>query len=559
MLVRIFLILTVSLTLPFLATAQAADGTSCYWIYFRDKNLSASDRQQALVSAEQNLTPRAHARREKNHVPLADDYDLPVAPAYIEQVQATGVRIRTVSQWPNAVSVETTPAQVAQIGQLPCISNVEPFRLQKVDMTPRPQPRGALDYDYGSSFRQDSICHIPELHARGLYGQGVMIGFLDSGYRLTHRAFDSLHIVARYDFVHNDTTVQYIAGEDSFGQDWHGTQCLSACAGLDNGHLVGPAIHADYLLAKTEWVPTETHAEEDYFVAGLEWCDAHGADVISSSLGYNGTPGDMWYTFQQLDGHTAPTTRGFEVAAAHGILCVNAAGNERHNTEWPHIVTPADADSILAVGGVNPDGQITYSSSPGPTGDGRIKPEVCALGVSVNVAVVDTTPGIDYGSQSGTSVAAPMVAGAAALIMEAHPTWTAQMVRQAIMSTASNAGNPNNDYGWGIVNALAAADYVFEDVPDGRGSMPRSTLLLSSYPNPVNGTVTLTLSIPNESSGNLVIYDLLGRAAFTWPQTRWAAGEQHVTLSTEGFNSGIYFARFEGTSGHATQKLVILK
>ncbi|HEY3296171.1 MAG TPA: S8/S53 family peptidase [bacterium] len=558
MLIRRLPALSALALLLMVCTAHAADDTARYWVYLRDKGLSPAERQLALQQAEQTLTPRALARRIKNHVPLADNYDLPVSARYVEQIRSTGARIRTVSPWLNAVSIEATPQQFAAIREMDGVQTLEQFHLRKTGMNEHPtRAQGTLDDpNYGLSLHQYAMSHIPELHHRGLSGRGVLICFLDTGYELYHRAFDSLHVVAKYDFIHRDTTVQDVAGEDSAGQSGHGTGTLSVCGGYRDSMLVGPAFGADFLCAKTEWVPTETHAEEDYYVEALHWADSLGADITSSSLGYIGEAPDFWYPFPDLNGHTATTTRGLEVAAAHGILCVTAAGNERFSS-WNHIVTPADADSILAVGAVDTTGEIAGFSSPGPTGDGRIKPDISAQGTWVLWAEAHTQD--NYGFAAGTSLSTPIVSGAAALIMEAHPTWTAQMVRHAMMQTASMADSANNDFGWGIMNALAAADYIFDAVPVTPNPVPNSPVLLSTYPNPVNGTATLTLTLPSNGSGRLTVYDVLGREAFTWPQTKWAAGEQHLALNTEGFTTGIYFVRFEGTAGHAIQKMVILK
>jgi serine protease AprX len=550
-------------------SADAADTPLQYWVYFRDKGLSPVAVQQSLQTAAQNLTPHARARRIRNHVPLADQYDLPVASDYVDHVRATGVRIRTVSSWLNAVSMEATPAQVARIEQLSFVKSVEPFRLRKALRDPGPvrSPRALDELAYGPSYRQYEISNIPELHNRGLTGQGIIICFLDTGFELTHRAFHSLHVLAKYDFIHRDTTVGNVVGEDSAWQSSHGTGTLSVCGGYRDSVLIGPAYRASYLLAKTEWVPTETHVEEDYYVEALQWADSLGADITSSSLGYIGEFPNFWYTFDQLDGHTAPTTRGLEVAAAHGILCVTAAGNERLS-DWGHIITPADADSILAVGAVDSTGEIAAFSSPGPTGDGRIKPDVCAQGTWVFWAQPDSFGADDmYGYAAGTSLATPIVAGAAALIMQGHPGWSAQQVRAAIKNTALQASFPNNDYGWGLMDAAAAADVFFADttnndtsaVTPSREPIPRSAVLISAYPNPVNGTVTFTLTLPMEGTGRLALYDILGREAYIWPESKWSVGEQRLALSTESLTTGIYFARFESGIGNATQKIVILK
>jgi serine protease AprX len=214
--------------------------------------------------------------------------------------------------------------------------------------------------------------------------------------------------------------------------------------------MAGPAFGADFILAKTEDDRSETPIEEDYWVAGIEWAESLGAEVVSSSLGYTD-----WYAFKDMDGKTAVTTRAAERASALGVVVVNAAGNERRNA-WAHIIAPADGPSVIAVGAVDSAGTIASFSSPGPSSDGRIKPEVCAWGVSNLVAANRTDGGDVYTRGSGTSYATPLVAGVAALLLEAHRDWTPAQVRAALTGTATNAAKPNNDYGWGIVNAAAA-------------------------------------------------------------------------------------------------------
>jgi hypothetical protein len=238
---------------------------------------------------------------------------------------------------------------------------------------------------------------------------------------------------------------------DPPSQDDHGTFTLSTCGGLVDGELYGPAFEATFMAGKTEITEDEIPIEEDYYVEGLEWADSLGADVVSTSLGYFD-----WYTFEDLDGNTCVTTIGVDIAVSHGIVCCTAAGNER-NSPWGHIIAPADADSVIAVGAVEEDSSLASFSSPGPTYDGRIKPEVCAMGVLVYCADPGDIYGFTYAS--GTSLSTPLVGGAAALIVQAHPNWSPLMVREALMMTASQNYHPDNDFGWGIVDVLAAAQY----------------------------------------------------------------------------------------------------
>jgi subtilisin family serine protease len=543
----IYLLLMVSL-------AAGAETSGHYWVFFTDKAIPAGQESRALQAAEQQLTPRNRSRRLKSMAIPVDESDIPVSQSYLARVQMSGVKIRTVSKYLNAVSVDATPLQMERVRSLPFVQSAEPFRSTPIDLTMQPRydrRRSLDDVHYGPSYLQNHICRIPELQTRGLTGQGVLICYLDSGFRLSHRVFDSLQVVATYDFIHGDSIVANQAGQDSAGQDGHGSAVLSAAAGYRDSILVGPAYHAQILCAKTEWVPTETVIEEDYYVAGLEWADSLGADITSSSLGYID-----WYNFQDMNGHTAITTRGVQIAARHGILVVTASGNERASA-WGHIVAPSDADSILSVGSVDTTRFISGFSSPGPTADGRIKPDVCALGEWVVSADVENSDGYFY--LFGTSLATPIVSGTAALIMEAHPEWSAQQVRTAIKQTASAASNPNNDYGWGIVNGLNAADYIFDAVDLPRSPLPRASILLSSYPNPVNSTAVLTLQLPADGKGQLALYDLLGRQEYQWPQTQWTAGSQQVFLNTSDLPTGVHFVRFFSSEGHAVSRIAILK
>ena len=160
-------------------------------------------------------------------------------------------------------------------------------------------------------------------------------------------------------------------------------------------------------------VEQEIQQEEDNYVAGLEWGEQNGADVVSTSLGYLD-----WYTYDDMDGNTAVTTNAIDIAVGLGMVCVTAAGNEGSDN-WYYIIAPADADSVLAVGAVDANGDLAYFSSHGPTSDGRIKPEICARGVSTWACSSYDMTG--YNNYNGTSLSTPLVAGAAALLIQSPP------------------------------------------------------------------------------------------------------------------------------------------
>jgi subtilisin family serine protease len=289
---------------------------------------------------------------------------------------------------------------------------------------------------------------------------------LDSGFNnLNHEALDHLDIVATWDFLNGDPNVFYEEGQMGTGD--HGTNTLGTIAGYEPGELIGPAFGASFLLGKTEngdldW---ERHIEEDHWIAGAEWADTLGADIISSSLGYRNefSHGENDYSWQDMDGDTTVVAKGANIAASRGILIVNCAGNERLSLSGQNtLVSPSDSAYVLAAGAVNSQGRRASFSSVGPTADGRIKPDVMAMGDSVYSAAPNAPD--EYELVDGTSFSCPLVAGVAALILEINPSWTNQDVMTAIKLTASQSESPDNHNGWGIVDAQKAAFYPLKSI-----------------------------------------------------------------------------------------------
>jgi serine protease AprX len=318
-----------------------------------------------------------------------------------------------------------------------------------------------------------------DLHAIGVNGTGILIAMLDDGFNnyRTHAALKNIRVIGTYDFIHNisDVSIQPWEHVTSPDQGNHGAGTLSALGGFDNGQMIGAAFGASFLLAKTEMDSSgsafDFNSEEDTYVAALEWAERLGADITSSSLGYKEFWSTPTYTTSDMNGRTTKVARAALIAARKGVLVVTAMGNEGYISGYGNqtqraettLISPADADSILSVGATSSDGELAAFSSCGPTADGRIKPEVVAQGMGVHWANGSTTTG--YSSLSGTSCSTPLVAGAAALILSAHPQLTNMQVRDALMKTtvqrkdgtSETAMYPNNFYGYGFVDAFSAA------------------------------------------------------------------------------------------------------
>ena len=515
------------------------------WIYFTDKD----------GSEPVTVSPKAIERRNKNDISTNHLwYDLQVSPIYKNVIASLGLTIKNESRWLNAISVICSKADLDRISELPFVDKIEPVLMQKKSLIQNSDiVELSRTLDYGGSQVQMEQINCIAAHDLGYFGQGIRILYLDTGFELNHEVFDSLNVVAQYDFINNDeNTANENDQEIEDGQDHHGTLCLSVLAGYEPGYLIGPAFKSEYLLAKTEIVADEIEQEEDNYVAGLEWGEQNGADIACSSLGYLD-----WYTYENLDGNTAVTTIGVDIAASLGVLTVTSAGNEGDD-DWYYIITPADADSVLSIGAVNSSGDIAYFSSHGPTYDGRIKPEVCAMGLYTYCISPNTTS--EYSSASGTSLSAPLAAGAAAVVLSANLNLSAMELREALMMTASMADSPNNDYGWGIVNTLAAINYEFMGTEkDQTEFIPIEYHVLKTYPNPFNPSLIIQVSAPPGVVLNVDVFSYDGRFI-----ANLYSGKQFATVQTLNWKpgnvpSGIYFIRSSVNGKEQFKKVTFIK
>ncbi|MVN75569.1 S8 family serine peptidase [Hymenobacter sp. HMF4947] len=420
-----------------------------YWVRFADK-------QGVTFRPEAYFSPAAQARRRHQGLPPADATDYPVRPDYVAAVRAHVDTLTVVSRWFNAVACRATPAQAAAVGQLPGVAQVLPWPVagrllpaahrvgQEASSPNAPAARGITPNDYLLARQQTAVLGRAALNQARLTGRGVRIAVFDVGFRGAdrHPAFRALRregrIAATYDFLKNRPYV--------FGGGAHGTEVLGCLAGrlpgadsLHAGPTLGLAPEATYLLARTEGLASERYAEEEAWLAAAEWADRQGADIISSSLAYT----EQRYFPEQMNGRRSLIGRAATLAARKGILVVSAAGNDGDD-DWRRIGTPADADSVLAVGGLDPaTGLHLDFSSVGPSADRRLKPDVSAFGI---VLTTNSTGG--YDRLEGTSFAAPLVAGLAACAKQAGGD---KLTAMALFRQVREAGElyPYYDYAHG--------------------------------------------------------------------------------------------------------------
>ncbi len=523
------------------AHGTAADTSATkYWIFFAAR--SAPDTQPAPITA------RAAERRRLRGTVSAPGWDQPPPAACLQRLRDRTIHPIVLSRWLNAASAHLTRSQRAAAAALDCVRSIQPVARSALQQQPR-SPLLNAPLAYGPSEQQLALINATAPLARGINGAGVRIGFLDTEYgAFMHPVFDSLRAQGRVIATRNFT------GRTQNNR--HGRSVASVAVGHAPGALVGPAHGAEVLAATTEYVGFERNVEEDYFVAGLEWLEAQGADVVNISLGYTRfDDGEASYSTDELDGDTAVTTRAVDRAASLGVLVVVSAGNEgfcsRPANCWFYISTPADADSALAVGAVDPDSVRSPFSSYGPTADGRIKPDVAAPGRSVRVASSNGR----YRSGSGTSFASPLVTGVAAQMLQVNPNLAPMDVRRILRETSSQATRPDSILGWGIINADAAIQHA-----EALAQPPPPELSLSApFPNPARQQTTFEIDVPEGGRQiEMRLYNVMGQLL----RMRTAdlnAGTHRLSFDVQSLASGLYLYTIEGRDLRHTGKVTVIR
>lgn len=438
-----------------------------YFIYFIDKGpeyLNGLNKSSLSYNpAINSLTPKSIERRQKN---LGKDFityeDLPIYNNYLQQLENLEIKIIRNLNWFNCVSAYLTSDQISIAKNLPFVKSIEPvkklfYKLPQINETDNSLLKiSDTILNYGPSYNQMNLSDVPVVHSKNINGKNILIGVLDSGFDWErHESLTNKNVIAEYDFIFNDSTTSNQNG-DSPNQHNHGTYVFSILAGFKDSVLIGPAYNSSFVLAKTEDIRDETVIEEDNYAAALIWMESLGVDITTSSLGYNIFNDGFEYSYNDMDGRTAVTTKALELAFQRGVSTFSSAGNEGDDP-WFYITAPADGFNVLSVGAVTSNGIVAGFSSRGPTYDGRTKPEVSAMGVGVYGASANTDDG--YGFSSGTSASAPIAAGVGALLLSAYPHLKNTQIRSIFLETSSNSSNPNNEIGYGIISAKNAIEF----------------------------------------------------------------------------------------------------
>jgi len=406
-----------------------------YWVFFSDKD-------GVFYNPYLYFDTKAIERRLKNGISLYNSGDLPVRSDYVESIRQICPEIYTVSRWFNAVSVHASSHVIDKISGLPFVSEVKKINeyAQRNDLFSFQGQELSADMDQLLENQIHSM-EGEEFIKSGINGKGIRIAVFDAGFPGVdeHPAFQHLfennQIIATHDFFANK--------ENVYRKSTHGSSVLACIAGRHNGKNIGLATGAEYLLARTESSLTEFKNEEENWLNALEWADKHGADIVSSSLGYT----YHRYFVTDMDGKTSMVSLAAQKARDYGILVINAMGNDGDG-KWQVMGTPADAENVMSVGGIDPDSDLRINfSSVGPTVDFRRKPNVSAFGkvVSCNGEKMTTT--------YGTSFSTPLIAGFAACVWQMNEAATAEEVFILIENSGSLFPYYDYAHGYGIPQA----------------------------------------------------------------------------------------------------------
>ncbi len=433
-----------------------------YFISFTDKAGS-----EMLALSDQALAQRARWEI------AVDSLDYAVSPLYLDSVKTLGAKVLHTSRWFNGATVEMDSLSRERIAACRFVRSVELTRNDKEVQTAKVQKsylRNAMT-DYPESDPQQETYNLQKLHEAGFEGQGIRMAIIDVGFQnadsLTCFQFKE-HFLGSYDLTDETSSLFDETGS-------HGGKCLSIIAArTDDYH--GAATAADYYLIRSEEHSSESPKEMDNLVTAFELADSLGANIISTSLGYFQFDNpDFNLTYSDLDGKTVRASFAATIAARKGILVCCSAGNEG-NKAWHYISPPADADSILSVGAVDLQKNIAAFSSFGPSYDGRVKPEVCAVGQGCRI--IDPADG-SIRSGNGTSFACPMIAGMAACLWSALPEENAMQIRERIIRSADHYLQPDERYGYGIPDAWVAYTQNPEALPTLRkDSRPKARVVM---------------------------------------------------------------------------------
>lgn len=427
------------------AGASAQQDTLKYRISLKDKAATT----YSLNHPEAFLSEKAIARRQKQNLPI-DSTDLPVCRKYVDEIRDQGVNIVVTGKWENFVTVSCNDSTlIDRIAALPFVRATEKVWIApKADNPTMSTERDSLinkptvhpDSIYGLAINQIQLSNGDKLHEAGFKGQGMTIAVIDAGFHNADKikAMQNIRILGTKDFVNPQA--------DIFAESSHGMMVLS-CMGMNQPNVMtGTAPEASFWLLRSEDEYSEHLVEQDYWAAAVEFADSVGVDVLNTSLGYYSFDDKSKdYKYRDLDGHHALMSRQASRIADKGMVLVCSAGNSGMGS-WKKITPPGDADNVLTVGAIDKKAVLAPFSSIGNTADGRVKPDIMAVGLGSDVMGTNG----NQGKANGTSFSSPIMCGMVTCLWQAHPELTAKELIELVRKSGDRAAFPDNIYGYGV-------------------------------------------------------------------------------------------------------------
>ena len=517
------------------------------WIFFQDKPLA----QNYILNPTTMLSQRSLDRRARQNIAL-NQTDVPVHIPYIQELTSQNLQVKAKSKWLNAVHVQGTQNQIEAVRNFSFIQNIEyankslnsSSKIKKeLEFTASSSATQSLQnfrapetFTYGTTATQVQMIKADYLHNLEFNGLGMHIAVIDAG-------FPGVNTVGGFSRIRNNnqilSTRNYVTNSTNvYTANWHGTGVLSTMAGYLENRYVGTAPNASYHLFVTEADAYEGPLEESWWVEAVERADSLGVDLVNSSLGYRTFDRSAYnYITANMDGQTSFIARGANFGLSKGMIIVNSNGNYRGST-WNIMGTPADNSNVFSIGAVTNNRTIASFSSPGPTADNRIKPDVSAMGQAAQIIYTDNAI---YGV-NGTSFSAPIITGALACFWQAFPDKKAWEILELVKQSAHLYSNPDNDMGYGIPNFELAYNQTLS-------SNSHSKQQINIYPNPVKSTIQI--SLPDSiQTGTFILFNNQGQILYK------TIISQNQLLNLENLSSGIYLYKINTLTENFSGKII---
>ncbi|MCX6181038.1 MAG: S8 family serine peptidase [Bacteroidetes bacterium] len=521
-------------------------------VTFKDKGSAFSVSNPSAFLSESSIQ-----KKIKRNVPV-DFLDLPVDVQNIQALGAIADSITHLSKWRNSVLIKLLDtSSITQIRLIPEVQSVQYLTAKQATSGKKEQGANKFSaeinlplYTYGDAYHQLEMIGGHFLHERGYRGDSMNIAIFDAGFNphfgdAHYAVMDQLEasgqIKYKWDFLDHDNFV--------FEKNRHGSMVLSVMAN-NTSKIIGSAPKANYYLFITEDDNSETLLEEYNWLMAAERADSIGVDVINSSLGYY-TFDDTTtsHTYKDMDGKTTLVSKAANIAARKGIFVVVSAGNEGQ-TSWHYILSPADADSVLAVGAVDPNKKHAVFSSYGPASDGDIKPNVAAQGQGTVITYDQNY----YNTANGTSFSGPLLAGAIACLWQAFPQLSNLELKKEIEKSGSQYSAPDSILGYGIPSLMKI--YMNLDSTDHFDF--QNTFLVSLRSNPFTDRIGIELYSTVQQKLNFKLLDVSGRLIREENQT--IQQNQYLIFGLGDLSvlsSGVYFFTAVDESGFSKVYKVI--